>query len=307
MQLACMFPGQGSQFIGMLADFHHQYPVVADTFAQASSVLGKDYWSMTCQGPEAVLNETTNTQVLMLIADTAIYRLLRQEGMPAPQIMVGHSLGEYPALVAAEALDFEDALRLVQRRAELMQGAQGAMAAIIGLDDETVTDICAGLVAQNPIKVLEPANYNAPGQVVIAGDKELIEMSIPRFEAAGARMCKVLAVSVPCHCRLMEAASALFYQALQATPMQLPNVPVLSNVNGQAYQSLEQMQSLLAQQLYQPVRWTKILQNLQQAGINLLLECGPSKVLSGLAKRTVPAIKTLAPQDKSQLPQWEKM
>jgi [acyl-carrier-protein] S-malonyltransferase len=300
-----MFPGQGSQFVGMLSDFHPHYAVVQDTFEEAKTVLGLDYWKMAALGPESALNDTVNTQVLMLIADLAMYRLLRQEGMPLPQFMIGHSLGEYPALVAAEAIDYADALKLVKKRAEFMQAAQGGMAAIIGLDDEVVATICAEVAAKHPAKVLEPANYNAPGQVVIAGDLGLIDFALPLFDNAGARMTKKLAVSVPCHCQLMKPAAEKFALALEATPMDLPKISVLSNVDASIYQSVAQMKTLLAQQLYQPVRWTQVLQALKDAEISLLMECGPSKVLSGLAKRSLPEIKNLSCQDRNQLPSWE--
>lgn len=306
MQLACMFPGQGSQFAGMLSELYAQYAIIRDTFAVAKHVLGKDYWEMVSQGPESAINETVNTQVLMLIADTAMYRLLRQEGMPLPKVLAGHSLGEYPALVAAEAIRYEDALKLVQIRAELMQTVHGAMAAIIGLEDAVVTEICAKIVDEYPAKILAPANYNAPGQVVIAGDADLVQASLAHFETAGARMTKILAVSAPCHCELMRPAAKSFYQAILATPIQMPTIPVVANVDAAFYTSVGQIQTLLAEQLYRPVLWTQVLTKLAAAEIDILMECGPGKVLSGLAKRTIPHIKPLACQEPSQLPHWEQ-
>lgn len=311
MRLACMFPGQGSQSMGMLQSIYEQDAVIAQTFSEASEVLNLDLWHMVAQGPESALNDTINTQVVMLVADVAMYRLLRRHGMPQPEMMAGHSLGEYAALVCAEAVDFADAIRLVRRRATLMQSVmettQGAMAAIIGLDNAVVENICANLSEAHPEKVLQPANYNAPGQLVIAGHQDMIELSLPLFQESGARLTKVLAVSIPCHCQLMEPAAKEFAQELQKTPMQLPKVKLISNVDLSIYQSVDTMKTLLAQQLYKPVRWTETLHVFADHQIDTVIECGPGKVLSGLVKRTQPEFKNLFCCEWNQLPTWDNI
>lgn len=309
MKLACMFPGQGSQSIGMLTSIYDSSDIILNTFEQARSVLDIDFWEMSQNGPETALNDTVNTQVVMLVADVAMFRFLSSHGMPKPQMMAGHSLGEYAALVAANAIDFSDAIRLVRTRAELMQEAviheKGAMAAIIGLDNLVIENICAEISEKHQRKSLEPANYNAPGQVVIAGHVELVEQAIPVFEAAGARMSKILPVSVPCHCKLMLPAAEKFYKVLQNTPMNIPEISLISNVDLSTYDDLEKMKTLLAQQLYQSVQWTKTLDIFDQNHMDLLVECGPGKVLCGLAKRTVPQINTAFCFEINHLPQWD--
>lgn len=309
MKLACMFPGQGSQSIGMLKSIYDSSDIISNTFEEAFKVLNIDFWAMVEQGPESLLNDTINTQVVMLIADVAMFRFLSSNGMPRPEIMAGHSLGEYAALVAANAIEFSDAVRLVRARANLMQQAvvneKGAMAAIIGLDNELVQQICHEISAKYPGKSLEPANFNAPGQVVVAGHFELVEQSISAFEAAGARMSKILPVSVPCHCRLMLPAAEKFFEVLQNTSMKVPEIALISNVDLSTYDHVEKMKSLLAQQLYQSVQWTKTLDIFAENQMDLLVECGPGKVLCGLAKRTVPQLKTVFCFEINHLPQWD--
>lgn len=309
MQLACIFPGQGSQSVGMLESIYSADNTVMSTFEQAKSVLNIDYWAMIKNGPDELLNDTINTQVVMLISDVAMYRFLLKHGMPRPLMMAGHSLGEYAALVCADAIQFADALHLVRKRAELMrlavQNNNGAMAAIIGLENSVVETICKDISAQYPKMDIEPANYNAPGQVVIAGHRELIELSMSEFNVAGARMTKVLPVSVPCHCKLMEPAADSFYEALLQTEMNIPSIHLISNVDVSIYNSVDNMKQLLAQQLYKPVRWTEILNLFNEKNIDTLMECGPGKVLSGLAKRTVPEMNNLFCFEINQLPKWD--
>ena len=309
MQLACMFPGQGSQSLGMLNSIYEADDIISETFIEAGDVLGVDYWQMICKGPESLLNETQNTQLIMLISDVALYRFLRKHGMPEPQMMAGHSLGEYAALVASSAIDFHDALLLVRERAQLMQQAvinqSGAMAAIIGLDNAAVEKVCAEISAKHLDKCLSPANYNANGQVVIAGHHQLVLEAITQCESLHARIAKLIPVSVPCHCDLMKPAYEAFYHTLQNTKMRLPCIPVISNVNVARYDDIKQMKLLLAEQLYKPVRWTETLAYFATHKMDTLMECGPGKVLSGLAKRTVPEMKTLFCFESQHQPQWE--
>lgn len=309
MQLACIFPGQGSQSLGMLKSIYDADTMIAQTFAVAKDVLNIDFWSMIESGTDDELNDTINTQVIMLLADVAMYRFLIKHGMPTPVMMAGHSLGEYAALVCAEAIELSDAIRLVRKRAELMRDAvknnPGAMAAIIGLEDRVVEDICLQLSNVQSAMSLEPANYNAPGQLVIAGHRALIERSIPQFEEAGARMTKVLPVSVPCHCRLMLPAAEQFFEELEKINFSIPKIPLISNVDLSIYDSIDTMRKLLAQQLYQPVRWTQTIQTFEQHGIEKLVECGPGKVLCGLAKRISPNLKSIFCFEINQLPNWD--
>lgn len=309
MQLACMFPGQGSHSIGMLKSIYDADTSIAQTFDEAKAVLNIDYWSIAQFGPEDLLNDTVTTQVVMLIADVAMYRFLEKHGMPTPLMMAGHSLGEYAALVCGGGIEFTDAIRLVRRRAELMRDVvahtDGAMAAIIGLDNAMVQDICAKISKAHSDQIIEPANYNAPGQVVIAGNRQLIEFSLSQFEQAGARMSKVLKVSVPCHCRLMEPAAHQFYEVLNNTPMMAPKIKLISNVDLSIYESVDTMKNLLAEQLYKPVRWTETLALLKKHQINTVMECGPGKVLSGLVKRTEPELKSSFCFEINQLPTWD--
>jgi [acyl-carrier-protein] S-malonyltransferase len=309
MQLACMFPGQGSQSLGMLKGIYEADSIIAETFAVAKDVLNIDFWSMIESGTEIELNDTINTQVVMLLADVAMYRFLVKHGMPKPSMMAGHSLGEYAALVCAEAIELSDAIRLVRKRAELMRDAvennPGAMAAIIGLEDQVVEDICLQLSNAQSGMSLEPANYNAPGQLVIAGHRELIERSISQFEEAGARMTKVLPVSVPCHCRLMLPAAEQFFEELKKINFSIPKIQLISNVDLSIYDSIDTMRKLLAQQLYQPVRWTQTIRAFEQHGIEKIVECGPGKVLCGLAKRIAPDLKSIFCFEINHLPNWD--
>ncbi len=284
---AFVFPGQGSQTVGMLSDFLPQYPVVLDVFAEASSVLGYDLWRLIQEGPEAQLNQTEYTQVAMLCADVAIYRVLKQQGITTPKMMAGHSLGEYAALVCADALAFSAGIRLVAARARLMQQTVpmgvGAMAAIIGLEEEQVAAICAQ--ASHGEQQVTPANYNAIGQVVIAGHVPAVERALVLAEEAGARLAKIIPVSVPCHCPLLIPTAELFAQELAQVHFNTPCCDVLSNVDVSIYQSAQHIKAQLQQQLHQPVRWVATIQAFKKRGIERIIECGPGKVLNGLIKR----------------------
>lgn len=284
--LALVFPGQGSQQLGMLADLASEYPVIQETFAEASAVLGFDLWSLAQNGPEADLNSTENTQPVLLCASVALWRLWHQIGAETPSVVAGHSLGEYSALVCAGALDFADALKLVRLRGESMQVAvpagTGAMAAILGLEDSAVIAACES-VAQG--SVVSAVNFNCPGQVVIAGEKEAVARGVDACKAAGAKRAVELPVSVPSHCSLMRPAAAKLAEALETITLRMPIISLVQNVTAAKAQDLDEMRQLLVEQLYSPVRWTETVQLIQTLGVDTLVECGPGKVLSGLNKK----------------------
>ena len=285
MSFICVFPGQGSQSVGMLAGLAEN-AAVKSTFDIARQVLGMDLWKITQEGPEEQLNQTDITQPAMLAAGVAVYRAWIAAGGAEPALMAGHSLGEYTALVCAGALSFEDGLRAVRERGLQMQAAvppgQGAMAAILGLDDAQVQRVCeAGAQGE----IVAPANYNTPGQVVIAGAANAVDRVVELAKAAGAKRAKQLSVSVPSHCALMKPAAEKFAQTLCAISFVSPIIPVIHNVDAQSYSDVEQIREALAKQLYQPVRWTETILSLQARGIRKLVECGPGKVLVGLNKR----------------------
>ena len=269
--------------------------VVRDTFAQASAVLGQDMWALASTGPLEQQNLTINTQPLMLVAGVATYRAWLDQGGSVPTLMAGHSLGEYSALVAAGALDFTDALPLVRLRAQAMQSAvaegAGAMAAILGLDDALVRAVCAAAAQAD---VLEAVNFNAPGQVVIAGDKVAVERGMALAKEKGAKRALLLPVSVPSHCALMRPAAAQLAAALADIEIRAPKVPVLHNADVLAYSQLAQIRDALARQLYSPVRWVETVQKMADAGVTLAAECGPGKVLTSLGKRIDERIATTA-------------
>ena len=285
MKYALIFPGQGSQSLGMLADLHNNFPIVGDTFAQASDVLGFDLWALTQDNQEA-LNQTQNTQPAMLAAGYATYQVLNSETDLSPVCMAGHSLGEYSALVAAGALDFSEGIKLVRTRAELMQSAvpegAGAMAAILGLDDATVVKVCADYVGDG---VVEAVNFNANGQVVIAGDKIAVERACNLMKIAGAKRAVVLPVSVPSHCRLMNNAATVFADAVNAVAFSNANVDVLHNVDATKAHNTDDIRDKLVAQLHKPVLWTHTVRIMRDMGVEKLIECGPGKVLAGLTRR----------------------
>ena len=290
---AFVFPGQGSQSLGMLADIGAQHSQIRDTFAEASDALGYDIWSLVQQGPEEQLNQTDKTQPAILTASIALWRLWEARGGVRPSYVAGHSLGEYSALVAASALAFTDAVRLVERRGQLMQEAvpagEGAMAAILGLEDADIVNACAE-AAQGD--VVSAVNYNAPGQVVIAGNAAAVMRAVELCKARGAKRAVPLPVSVPSHCELMRPAAERFAEAVNAIQWQQPSIPVVQNVNAGVSADLAALKQNLLAQLYSPVRWVESVQLLADKGVAQLVECGPGKVLAGLNKRCVKGIET---------------
>lgn len=291
--LAFVFPGQGSQSLGMLAGLGEQQKLVIDTFAEASDALDYDLWALAQQGPEERLNQTDKTQPAILVASIALWRLWQAEGGPRPAFVAGHSLGEYSALVAAGSLGFVDAVRLVERRGQLMQEAvpagQGGMAAVLGLEDADVLAACAEAAEG---EVVSAVNFNAPGQVVIAGAAGAVGRAIEACKARGAKRAMALPVSVPSHCALMRPAAERFAAAVEGVKWQAPQIPLVQNVSASVVADLETLKCDLLAQLYSPVRWVESMVCLASQGITDLVECGPGKVLSGLNKRCVKGINT---------------
>ncbi|MDF1655011.1 MAG: ACP S-malonyltransferase [Coxiellaceae bacterium] len=283
-KLAMVFPGQGSQSVGMMLELAPHFPVVEQTFQKASEVLGYDLWQLVSQGPAEQLNQTVYTQPALLAADIAFWRCWLHQGGVHPEWVAGHSLGEYAALVAAESIMFEDAVSLVAKRAELMQACvqpgEGAMAAIIGLQDEQVKELCEKIDG-----VVTPANYNSVGQVVIAGEAGAVEQVVDLARESKARMAKVIPVSVPSHCALMEPATEAFAIALSAVNIATPNMKVIQNVDVTYHTNGESIRQDLLRQLTSPVRWVETIQLMAANEIDVIFECGPGKVLTGLNKR----------------------
>lgn len=293
MKFAFIFPGQGSQSIGMMQGLQ-DVPVVRRTFQEASDTLHQDFWCMATEANEEI-NQTINTQPLMLAAGVATWRAWLEQGGASPALMAGHSLGEYTALVAAGSIEFKDALPLVRYRAEVMQNAvaegAGAMAAILGLDDNDVRAACAEAALG---EVLEAVNFNSPGQVVIAGNKAAVERGMEIAKAKGAKRALLLPVSVPSHCALMKPAAEKLQAYLMNVAVSAPNVPVLHNADVAAYIDPQQIKSALVRQLYSPVRWVETIQTMAAQGLLAMAECGPGKVLTGLNKRISGEISSLA-------------
>jgi [acyl-carrier-protein] S-malonyltransferase len=285
-QLAFVFPGQGSQSVGMLGPMAERHPSVQDTFRQASQALGFDLWALVEGGPEERLNQTAITQPAVLAADIAVWRLWCEHGGTRPTVLAGHSLGEYAALVASGAMDFADAIRVVAKRGELMQSAvadgQGAMAAILGLDDEVVEALCREAAED---QIVAPANYNSPGQLVIAGEASAVERAMHLAKEAGARRAVILPVSVPSHCALMQPAAEALGSALAAIRIEAPEIPVLHNVDVRSHSEPEAIRDVLVEQMSSPVRWTPTIRAMAEQGIERLAECGPGRVLCGLGRR----------------------
>ena len=288
MGLIALFPGQGSQAVGMLADFEVEFPVVKDTFTEASGALGYDLWVVAQEGPADQLSLTEITQPLMLTAGVALYRAWIQAGGQAPSYMAGHSLGEYTALTAAGSIQLADAVQLVRARGQFMQDAvpqgTGAMAAVIGLDDDKIEAVCAR-VATDTGCVIEAVNYNAPGQLVIAGHVEAVEACLPLMKEAGAKRALTLPVSAPFHCALMEPAAERLHEKIDMIEVQIPSVPVIQNVSMKPESNVVVIREQLIKQTFSPVRWTQTVQNFEMLGIRAAAEFGPGAVLSGLAKR----------------------
>jgi [acyl-carrier-protein] S-malonyltransferase len=287
-QLAVVFPGQGSQNVGMLADVATLFPVVKQTFEEASEVLGYDLWQMTQIGPAEILDQTVHTQPALLAASYAIWRVLQAEQPFTPVVMAGHSLGEYTALVCAHSLQFQDAIKLVAARGQYMQDAVqpgvGAMAALIGLDEATVAAICKQAVT-SPDEVLTPANFNSIGQIVVAGHKAPVERAITLAKEQGAKLAVMIPVSVPSHCQLMQPAALRLAALLATTTIQVPAISVLSNADVKRYENADSIRQGLVKQLYMPVRWVEIIQQFTKLNVNRVIECGPGKILTGLNKR----------------------
>lgn len=283
---AFVFPGQGSQALGMLAELAESQAVVAETFAQASHVLGYDLWELVQQGPVETLNETDKTQPALLAASVAIYRAYIASGKTLPKVMAGHSLGEYSALVCAGVIDFEAAIKLVELRGQLMQQAvpagTGAMFAIIGLDNDAIAKACE---EASQGEVVSPVNYNSPGQVVIAGEKAAVERAAALCKENGAKMAVALPVSVPSHCQLMKPAADKLAIALNDIEFSAPSVTVINNVDVASPVAEQEIKDALVRQLYCPVRWSETVELMASQGITDLFEIGPGKVLTGLSKR----------------------
>lgn len=306
MKIAFVFPGQGSQATGMMSSYA-EMPVIHETFSEASDILQQDLWTLVSDGPEEALNLTINTQPVMLAADIAVYRAWQQAGGTAPHFLAGHSLGEYAALVAAESVTFADALKLVRYRAEVMQetvpeGA-GGMAAIVGLDDDTVSAVCTETVRAIPDSSLEPANFNAPGQVVIAGHHTAVTHAVTLARAQGAKLAVLLPVSIPSHCSLMRPAAEKLSLLLEEIVVRPPQIPVLHNADIQQHTEAASIRQILVQQLYSPVRWTETIRTMVAHGVKYTVECGPGKVLSGLSRRIDKNLKNISLADTDTLRQ----
>jgi [acyl-carrier-protein] S-malonyltransferase len=297
MKFALVFPGQGSQSLGMMGQYGDT-AIVRATFDEASAALGRDLWQLVTEGPAEALNQTVNTQPLMLTAGIAVYRLWLEKGGPQPALMAGHSLGEYSALVAAGVLQLKDAVPLVELRARAMQDAvpagAGAMAAILGLDATVVIEACAES-AQG--QVVQAVNFNEPKQTVIAGHKAAVERAAEAVKAKGAKRALMLPVSAPFHCSLMLPAAEKLHIRLADVKFSVPQIPVVNNVDVARLSDPEAIKSALVRQAAAPVRWVETMQAMQAAGVTHVIECGPGKVLSGLAKRCADGLTGLAMAD----------
>lgn len=301
-KFAMVFPGQGSQEIGMLKELSEAYPIVQEIFSEASSVLGYDLWNLVQEGSAEKLGQTWVTQPALLAASVAIFKVWQQKEGAKPHFMAGHSLGEYSALVCAGVIDFRDAIKLVELRGKLMQEAvpvgTGAMYAIIGLDNDVVVKACKE-AAQG--QVVSPVNFNSPGQVVIAGNKEAVERAAILCKEAGAKRALPLAVSVPSHCELMKPAADKLAEKLKTISFQEPQYSVINNVDVKIETSAQAIKDALIAQLYSPVRWTEIVEFMSNQGITLLVEMGPGKVLTGLTKRIVKTLSGCSVNDPTSL------
>lgn len=299
---AIVFPGQGSQTLGMLADIAQEHDVVAQTFEQASNVLGYDLWALVQDGPSEELNRTDRTQPALLAASVALWRVWNEQNGQQPDFLAGHSLGEYSALVCAGAIAFEDAIKLVELRGQYMLEAVpegvGSMAAIIGLDDDAIAKACAD--AQEG-QVVSPVNFNSPGQVVIAGHKEAVDRASVLCKEAGAKRALPLAVSVPSHCSLMSPAAEKLAAQLDAIEVQVPTLKVVNNVDVTIADSADAIKDALKRQLFSPVRWSETVQFFAANDVTLQIEVGPGKVLSGLAKRIDKSVVGIATTDLASL------
>lgn len=303
--LAFVFPGQGSQSVGMLTELAASYPEVKQTFERASDALGKDLWSIVAEGPEDQLNQTHNTQPAMLAAGVAVWNVWCNHSAVRPSWVAGHSLGEYTALVCAEAIVFEDAIKLVAERGRLMQEAVppgvGAMAAILGLEDHQVVRVCMDASQPGLNEVVSAANFNSPGQVVIAGHAAAVERAIIAAKEVGAKRAVLLPVSVPSHCMLMQPAAAKLDKLLQEITIEMPTMTLIHNVDIAAHTAPEVMRNALKEQLYLPVRWSDSIRFMHDQGVTCFIECGPGKVLMGLNKRIAKNARHFSIQDPASL------
>ncbi len=284
--IAIVFPGQGSQSVGMMADWGEYQKVVQDVYEQASEALGYNLWKIVSEGPVEKLNQTEITQPAMLCAGVACWQIIREQNtFPGAQLMAGHSLGEYTALVCTGSFDLESAVKLVAERGRLMQSTvqagEGSMAAIIGLPDEEVMKACS----QVDSGIVEAVNFNAPGQVVIAGQKSAVEAAMENARALGAKRALPLPVSVPSHCSLMQAAADELFEALESIQIKMPELPVIHNQNAGIAESTDEIRQLLKKQLFLLVKWVESVQAMHSRGVECLIECGPNKVLTGLTRR----------------------
>ena len=308
-RFAMVFPGQGSQTVGMLAELAGDYPIVQETFKQASEVLGYDLWQLVQEGPAEELNKTWQTQPALLTASVAVYRVWQQK-YPAlkPEVMAGHSLGEYSALVCAGVLDFQDAVKLVELRGKLMQQAvpegTGAMYAIIGLDNDAIINACK---QAEQGEVVSAVNFNSPGQVVIAGAKAAVERAAALCKEAGAKRALPLAVSVPSHCALMKPAADQLSVSLESITLKEAGVSVLNNVDVKNEMEADAIRNALVRQLYSPVRWTETVEKMAQNGVEVLVEVGPGKVLNGLTKRIADSLQSVSVNDVKSLDSVEEV
>ena len=308
-RFAMVFPGQGSQTVGMLAELASDYPIVQETFKQASEVLGYDLWQLVQEGPAEELNKTWQTQPALLTASVAVYRVWQQK-YPAlkPEVMAGHSLGEYSALVCAGVLDFQDAVKLVELRGKLMQQAvpegTGAMYAIIGLDNDAIINACK---QAEQGEVVSAVNFNSPEQVVIAGAKAAVERAAALCKEAGAKRALPLAVSVPSHCALMKPAADQLSVSLESITLKEAGVSVLNNVDVKNEMEADAIRNALVRQLYSPVRWTETVEKMAQNGVEVLVEVGPGKVLNGLTKRIADSLQSVSVNDVKSLDSVEEV
>ncbi|WP_415901046.1 ACP S-malonyltransferase [Neptuniibacter sp. QD48_11] len=300
--LAFVFPGQGSQQVGMLSELAETHPVIKNTFAEASEVLGYDLWDLVQNGPEEDLNQTDKTQPALLTSGVALWRLWQEQNGNKPAVVAGHSLGEYTALVCAGAISFADGVNLVKLRGEFMQQAvpagSGAMAAILGLADDAIEKACQ---EAEQGEVVSPVNYNCPGQIVIAGEKAAVDRAIENCKEAGAKRAIPLPVSVPSHCALMKPAAEKMAEELSKIEINMPEIDVVQNVTASIPASVEELKENLLAQLYSPVLWTKTIQGLVEQGLESTVECGPGKVLSGLNKKVHKPLSVAAISDAAGL------
>ena len=308
-KFAMVFPGQGSQTVGMLAELAGDYPIVQETFKQASEVLGYDLWQLVQEGPAEELNKTWQTQPALLTASVAVYHVWQQKYPELkPEVMAGHSLGEYSALVCAGVLDFQDAVKLVELRGKLMQQAvpegTGAMYAIIGLDNDAIINACK---QAEQGEVVSAVNFNSPGQVVIAGAKAAVERAAALCKEAGAKRALPLAVSVPSHCALMKPAADQLSVSLESITLKEASVSVLNNVDVKNEIEADAIRNALVRQLYSPVRWTETVEKMAQNGVEVLVEVGPGKVLNGLTKRIVDSLQAVSVNDVKSLDSIEEV